>query len=160
MSILVRPATMDDQPVVAALLKASRLHTRSASIDGMHVAESDGKIVGTVQVTTLRDGTRELRGLAVDPAHRGTKIVRHLLKAAAEAGPGPMYGFCDESLERFYRYYGARRVAWTELPRSLRLRYWAYRLTMLYIRLRRGRKIVMIAMKHEDPSQEAAQRTP
>lgn len=158
MSILIRRATVDDQPAIAALVRAGHLHTRSSGVKGFYVAQSDGAVVGTVQVMTMKDGARELRSLTVAPAHRGSKIVRALLRAAANDGPGPMYGFCDQSLERFYTYYGARRIAWHELPPSLATRYWVYRLTMLYVRLRRGRDIHMIAMKHEQPAEEARNR--
>jgi N-acetylglutamate synthase-like GNAT family acetyltransferase len=79
----VRPATVEDLPVVVGLLEAASLPTTELGRTAVWVAEDADGVCGVVGLQGL-DGEGLLRSVAVDPGRRGQLIGRLLVDHALE----------------------------------------------------------------------------
>jgi ribosomal protein S18 acetylase RimI-like enzyme len=91
----------------------------------VHVAESDGDIVGMVVVQT-NSTTREIKRLWVDPRARGQRVGSALIDAATDLRDLPVrltvWDWRDDAI-RLYRARGFETVAsWEERPRLVCMR--------------------------------------
>ena len=104
---LIRRATRDESPAIAGVIRDGfqsvadsvgrdipPLHETAADVeetfdagDVVLVAESDGRIVGTVRAERLEGGGVMARRLAVLPEARGHGIARSLMRALEDAYP-------------------------------------------------------------------------
>ncbi|MDR3687651.1 MAG: GNAT family N-acetyltransferase [Coriobacteriia bacterium] len=106
-SALIRRATRDESSAVAGVIRDGfktvadaigqdipPLHETAADVeetfdagDAVLVAESDGRLVGTVRAESLEGGGVMVRRLAVLPEVRGRGVARSLMRALEDAYP-------------------------------------------------------------------------
>jgi ribosomal protein S18 acetylase RimI-like enzyme len=89
--ITYRPATASDQKTITAIIRAAGINRM-----GLHwqhfllaVDAVTGEVVGTGQIKSHGDGSRELASIATRPAYRGQGIAREIIRrlvAEYEAG--------------------------------------------------------------------------
>ena len=117
--IFLRPATEADQARIVAIIREAQNNPMDLKWQNFAVAVDDttGEIVGTGQIKTHRDGSRELASIAVTPEyqHRGIahQIVQHLL--ARHGNTGTLFLTCRSDMEQFYEPFGFRAVKDNEL---------------------------------------------
>ena len=80
--IILRPATAADQPCIEAVIHAAQINPLDLKWQHFTLAVDDasGETVGTVQIKTHSDGSRELASLAVIPEWRGQGLARRLIE--------------------------------------------------------------------------------
>lgn len=150
--ITLRPATLADQGIISAMVRAAKLNPVNLRWMNFWVAEADGHIVGAGQLRPHTDGSRELASLVVNPAYRqqgiGGRLVRQLLTLC----PAPIYLFCEDGLEGYYARFGFHGVGHEVLPPPLARLYAAGRLvTWLGARFSR-QKSHLVAMRWDGTS--------
>ncbi len=120
---VLRPATADELPAVAALLCADGLPTvdLDALQAGMVVALRDGTVMGAGALETAGPD-RLLRSLVVTPSERGhgtgQALVVRLLHDASAAGARHVW-LLSETAAAFFPRFGFRRVARALAPPPL-----------------------------------------
>ncbi len=111
----LRPALATDQTTIERIIRAAHINPMDLRWERFVVSEEDGQVIGTGQVKTHGDGSREIASIAVIPdfQHRGvaSAIIRELL--ARERGT--VYLFCRASLESFYERFGFHRIGPDEM---------------------------------------------
>lgn len=123
-AVAVRRATAADLPQVKRLLVANGLILDDVAegIADFLVAESDGRIVGTIGLE-VRPPYALLRSAAVDPAHHrggvGGLLVTRLAEVAASRGVAALYLFTP-SAAPFFERHGFTRTTRDAIPTELR----------------------------------------
>jgi N-acetylglutamate synthase-like GNAT family acetyltransferase len=117
--IRIRSATAADQDIIRHIVRIGELPPYSLRWQQFLVAEQDGRVIGVGQIR--RHGRyNELGSLAVLPEYRGQGVGAQLI-AALEAQAGlPLYLFCQEPVETYYRRFGYRRIRFLEAPGPLK----------------------------------------
>jgi N-acetylglutamate synthase-like GNAT family acetyltransferase len=118
--VIIRPATVADASAIRTIIRAARLNPFGLDWQRFLVAEGDGRVIGTGQVKSHSDGSREMSSIAVIPERHGQGIASAIIKALLARETGTLYLMCQSSLEPFYAAFGFRRIEWPEFPRSLR----------------------------------------
>jgi N-acetylglutamate synthase-like GNAT family acetyltransferase len=122
--ITLRPAVELDQPRIVAIIREAQINPMDLKWKNFVVAVDDAsrEVVGTGQIKTHRDGSRELASIAVVPEyqHRGLahQIIQHLL--ALHRPPGTLYLTCGSNLGPFYEAFGFRTIDEKEMTRYFR----------------------------------------
>jgi N-acetylglutamate synthase-like GNAT family acetyltransferase len=112
---VIRAALAADQSTITAIIRRARLNPMALHWQRFLLAESEGQIIGTVQVKPHGDGTRELASLAVIPEWQGQGVGTALMQAALARETGPLYLTCASPLEGYYTRFGFRPLASAEL---------------------------------------------
>ncbi len=141
--IKVRPARVQDQATITAMVRGARLNPMDLRWQRFLVAEDGTGIVGAVQIRP-HDGTLELASLVVREDQRGRGIGSQLIQALIAQSPGSLYLFCRSQLEGYYARFGFRAIGVQEAPPSLRIK---YAIGRIITRLIVGRPVLM--MKRE-----------
>ncbi len=130
--IILRPAEAADQKRIVAIIRAAQINPLDLKWPHFVVAVDDasGEIVGTAQVKTHRDGSRELASLAVVPQWQGRGLARRLIEYLLTNTPGTLYLTCRSSLGGLYAKFGFRVIDESEMTPYFR------RLSKLAARLR------------------------
>src|SRR4026207_2117218 len=116
--IVIRPAVAADQKRIGAIIREAQINPMDLKWQHFIVAVNDDtqKIVGTAQIKTHGDGSRELASIATVPnyQHQGiaTRPIQHWLANST----GPLYLGCRSQLEPFYERFGFRRLMDKEMP--------------------------------------------
>lgn len=118
--VIIRPATVADASAIRTIIRAARLNPFGLDWQRFLVAEADGRVIGTGQVKSHSDGSRELSSIAVIPEWRGQGIASAIITAMLARETGTLHLMCRSSLEPFYAAFGFRRIEWPEFPQSLR----------------------------------------
>jgi len=146
--ITLRAAAAADQPRIVAIIREADINPMDLKWKNFVLAvdEASGEIVGTGQIKTHRDGSRELASIAVVPAyqHRGIahQIVERLL--ARHGNQGTLYLTCRAEMGTFYEPFGFRIIRGNELPSYFRR---LKRFVGIFERLLREEKLLV--MKRE-----------
>ncbi len=116
--INLRPATAADQPCIEAVIHAAQINPLDLKWQHFTLAFDDvsGETVGTVQIKTHRDGSRELASLAVIPEWRGQGLARRLIEYRLARTPGTLYLTCRDSLGGLYAKFGFRVIGVSQMP--------------------------------------------
>lgn len=124
--ITYRPATADDQPAINALIREANINPMNLKWRNFLVAvdEVTGEIIGTGQIKTHGDGSRELASIATRPAYRGRgiarAIIRQLIAKDEQESTAPLYLTCVNEMPTFYEPFGFRVIGPDEMPRYFR----------------------------------------
>lgn len=121
--IWLRAATGRDQAAIRRIIWAARLNPAALHWSRFVVAEQRGEIVGVGQVKRHADGAAELASLAVLPGRQGGGAGSILVWTLLRRAPGLIYLRCAGHNEGFYRRFGFRTLAPSEMPPSLRRSY-------------------------------------
>ena len=146
--ITLRPATADDQSRIVAIIHAADINRMDLKWQNFVLAvdEATGEVVGTGQVKTHGDGSREVASIAVIPAyqHRGLahQIIEQLL--ARHGNTGALYLTCRAEMRTLYEHFGFRRIGESEMPPYFRR---LKRFVGIFERLLREEKLLV--MKHD-----------
>ena len=110
--IILRPATAAEQKHIEAIIRAARINPFAVKWPHFTLAVDDGsgEIVGTIQIKTHGDGSRELASLAVVPQWQGRGLARRLVEHLLSRTTGTLYLTCRNSLGGLYAKFGFRAV--------------------------------------------------
>lgn len=120
--ILYRPAAAGDQKIIRAIIREAEINPLGLKWTNFLLAvdEMTGEVVGTGQIKTHGDGSRELASIAVRPAYRqrgiGSEIVRRLIAQDVCESNAPLYLLCADDMPSFYERFGFRRIERSEMP--------------------------------------------
>lgn len=116
--ISLRPATAADQPRIKAIIREVGINPMSLHWPNFILAVDDatGEVVGTGQIKTHRDGSRELASIAVIPAYQKRGIAKQIIeRLLAEHGRGTLHLTCVNSMGPFYEPFGFRAIGREEM---------------------------------------------
>lgn len=118
--VWLRRATAADQAAITALVRAARLNPFNLDWRRFVVAEEGGQVVGAGQVKPHKDGAREVASIVVAPEWQGRGIGGAVVETLIALEPPPLYLYCAEYNEGYYRRFGFRALTEAEMPGSLR----------------------------------------
>lgn len=119
MEVSVRPARLEDQPAITAMVRQARLNPRDLQWSRFMVADDGGTIAGVGQIRVYPDGTHELASLVVQPASRGQGVATSLVAALLAADHGEVYTLIDRRYTGHFERWEFREADPAHLPRSL-----------------------------------------
>jgi GNAT superfamily N-acetyltransferase len=105
--IRLRPACAEDQKTIRRIIHNARINP--LSLDWHHfilAVDKNDRILGTGQIKTHGDGTRELASIAVIPEFQRKGIASRIILHLLERNPPPLYLTCRASLGPFYEKFG------------------------------------------------------
>ena len=105
--ILLRPACIKDQKTIRRIIHDARINP--LSLDWHHfilAVDKNDRVLGTGQIKTHSDGTRELASIAVIPEFQRKGIASQIILYLLERNPPPLYLTCRASLGPFYEKFG------------------------------------------------------
>ncbi len=152
MTLLIRPATVDDQPKIVSLARGERIKPTGLEWPRFIVADDDGKIVGAVQLREHPDGSRELGSLVVAPAFRGRGVATRLIDRRLADASGPVLVITGRAFDDYYRRWGFRRIRPIAAPPFVCANYWLGYLGGGLLALLRGRAVNHLAVFERSPS--------
>ncbi len=114
----LRRATGDDQADIRVIVREGRINPMGLAWSNFIVAvdEASGQVVGTGQIKSHGDGSRELASIAVRPAHRQRGIATAIIRRLLDESAGPLYLTCRHQLGPFYEPFGFRAIPLDEMP--------------------------------------------
>lgn len=118
--IFIRAATVADQPIIKAMVRAAQLNPFHLDWPRFIVAEERGQVVGIGQIKVLGDGTRELASLVTAPTHQGLGIGGAIVRTLQAHSPGPLYLRCATHNVTFYLRFGFMDLTPEAMPPDLR----------------------------------------
>jgi N-acetylglutamate synthase-like GNAT family acetyltransferase len=123
--ITLRSATEADQSRIVAIVRAAHINPMDLKWKNFVVAVDDStrEIVGTGQVKTHRDGSRELASIAVVPDYQHRGIAHQIIEHLLAQHPGTLYLTCASNLRTLYEPFGFRMIGekeWTPYFRRLK----------------------------------------
>jgi amino-acid N-acetyltransferase len=116
MTISIRPATELDQEQIVRLVRAERLNPHGLHWPNFLVAESEGRIIGAVQLRPHRDGSHELGSLVVDAGCRGGDLSSRLIEQRLAGRNGRILLITNRRFADRYRRWGFNRIEPTAAP--------------------------------------------
>jgi N-acetylglutamate synthase-like GNAT family acetyltransferase len=119
----IRPALATDQATIQRIVRAAHINPMGLDWRRFFVAEKDGQVIGTGQIKTHGDGSRELASVAVIPQYRQRGIASAIIRELLARESGKVYLFCRPPLESFYQPFGFRRIGRAEMPPYFRRMY-------------------------------------
>jgi N-acetylglutamate synthase-like GNAT family acetyltransferase len=118
--VILRPAVAADQSRIVAIIREADINQIDLKWRNFVLAVEDatGDIVGTGQIKTHRDGSRELASIAVVPAYQRRGIARQIIERllALHGNQGVLYLTCRAEMGTFYEPFGFRVIRGNELP--------------------------------------------
>ncbi len=116
--ITTRPATEADQRRIVEIVRAARINPMDLKWPHFVVAvdEATGEIVGTGQIKTHRDGSREMASIAVTPPYQGRGIARAIIERVLSGVSGTVYLTCISNNIPMYEKFGFREIGEDEMP--------------------------------------------
>jgi N-acetylglutamate synthase-like GNAT family acetyltransferase len=121
-SITYRAAAAADQKTINAIIREAEINPLGLKWSNFLVAvnEASGDVIGTGQLKTHGDGSRELASIAVRPAYQqrgiASELVRRLIAQDARESAAPLYLLCASDMPAFYERFGFRRLERAEMP--------------------------------------------
>ncbi len=119
----IRPALATDQATIQRIVRAAHINPMGLHWQHFIVAEEDGQVIGTGQIKTHGDGSRELASIAVIPQYQHRGIASAIIRELIARETGELYLFCRPPLESFYQPFGFRRIERDEMPSYFRRMY-------------------------------------
>lgn len=110
--ITLRPAVAGDQTNIVSLIRAAQINPMDLKWQNFVVAEDDatGRIVGTGQIKTHGDQSRELASLAVIPEYQGRGLARRIIELLLSENREALFLTCRSSLGPLYEKFGFRAI--------------------------------------------------
>ena len=118
--VTLRPATINDQPKITALINKVRINPRNLDWERFIIAEDNSGIVGCGQIKPHGDGTKELASIAVEPDYQGKGVGTLIMNALLEREPGELYLVCLKHLVTYYQKFGFRELTFDEFPPDMK----------------------------------------
>ena len=116
MSLSLRPATINDQQKIIAIINKVRINPRNLNWERFIIAEDNGVMVGCGQIKPHGDGTKELASIAVEPEYQGKGVGTLIMNALLEREPGELYLTCLRHNVTYYEKFGFRELKFEEFP--------------------------------------------
>ncbi len=120
MAITIRPAVIEDQQAIVALVRSERLNPNGLFWANFVVARDGNVLVGAAQIRRFADGAAELGSLVVAPAWRGNRLSARLIQALLTTEHGAVYLVTGRQNAHHYAHWGFAPVTLTEAPASTR----------------------------------------
>jgi N-acetylglutamate synthase-like GNAT family acetyltransferase len=120
MSLSLRPATINDQQKIIALINKVRINPRNLNWERFIIAEDNGVMVGCGQIKPHGDGTKELASIAVEPEYQGKGVGTLIMNALLEREPGELYLTCLRHNVTYYEKFGFRELKFEEFPPDMK----------------------------------------
>ena len=110
--ITLRPAVEADQKRIVAIIRQVGINPMDLKWQNFIAAVDDvtGQIVGTGQVKTHRDGSREIASIAVLPAYQRRGIAHQIIKSLLAQHPWTLFLTCRHEMGAFYEPFGFRVI--------------------------------------------------
>ena len=124
MTLLIRRATAEDQPQIHSLARGEKIKPIGLDWPKVMVAESDGKIIGAVQLRNHPDGSRELGSLVVAAEFRGRGVAAQLIDRRLADASGRVLVITGGAHADYYGRWGFRRISPNAAPLFVCLNYW------------------------------------
>jgi N-acetylglutamate synthase-like GNAT family acetyltransferase len=148
--ITLRPATSADQARIVAHIRAAQINPLDLKWQHFTLAEDDasGMLVGTGQIKTHGDGSRELASIAVAPAWQGQGVARRLIEHLLAQNTGTLFLTCRSPLGPLYAKFGFRAVGESEMTPYFR-RLMKVARVLRPLMSRGGTSITLLVMKRD-----------
>jgi amino-acid N-acetyltransferase len=146
MTLLIRPATAEDQPHIISLARGERIKPIGLHWPKFMLAEQNGRIIGAVQLRTHPDGSRELGSLVVAAPFRGRGVAARLLDRRLAEASGRVFVITGAIHADYYRRWGFRRIKPNTAPPFVWLNYWMGYLGGGLFSMLRGRAVNRLAL--------------
>jgi N-acetylglutamate synthase-like GNAT family acetyltransferase len=117
--VLLRPAEDTDAAAIRRIIRQAGISPFDLDWHHFLVADVGGNLVGTAQIKTHHDGTRELASIAVVPHWRKHGVASRLIQALLVEESGQVFLICQTRLETFYQRFGFQTVPPEKHPASL-----------------------------------------
>jgi len=117
--ITLRPAAAADQKRIVTIIREAQINPMDLKWENFLVAVDDatGEVVGTGQIKTHGDGSRELASIAVIPAHQHRGLAKQIIeRLLREHGQDVLYLTCRGEMGTFYEPFGFRAIERDEMP--------------------------------------------
>ena len=145
-TVLIRPATAQDQPHILSLARAERIKPTGLDWPKFIVADEGGKIIGAVQLRSHPDGSKELGSLVVAPAFRRRGVAAQLIERRLGGATGRVLIITGGAHADYYGRWGFRRIKPGEAPPFVCLNYWMGYLGGGFLSMLRGRPVNHLAV--------------
>jgi len=115
--IILRLATAADQQRIVQLIREAEINPMSLKWPNFLLAIDDAtqEIVGTGQIKTHGDGSRELASIATTPAYQKRGIAKQIIQHLLEHSTGVLYLTCVKRMGTFYEPFGFRSIEEDEM---------------------------------------------
>ena len=135
MSLSLRPATINDQQKIIALINKVRINPRNLNWERFIIAEDNNVMVGCGQIKPHGDGTKELASIAVEPEYQGKGVGTMIMNALLEREPGELYLTCLRHNVTYYQKFGFRELKFEEFPPDMKRMFRFARVVMWVFRV-------------------------
>lgn len=125
MSVAIRPASVNDQEAIVALVRTERLNPTGLHWPNFVVATHGHELVGAAQIRKHRDGSRELGSLVVKPQWRGQGVASGMIDALLASEPGDVLAITGLVRTAYFSRWGFRPIAKRRVPVPIRTNYYA-----------------------------------
>ncbi|MCT7985307.1 GNAT family N-acetyltransferase [Laspinema sp. A4] len=119
---ILRPAIPEDLGTIRKLVFQAKLDPTQLRWENFSVIEFQDKVIACGQLRQFAD-CQELGSLVVEKSWRdrglGSYLVQHLVKEAT----APVYVECMGWLVEFYEHLGFVEIAWKDLPKPLKIKF-------------------------------------
>ena len=115
--ITLRPATAADQKRIVQIIHTVGINPMDLKWKNFTVAVNDatGAIVGTGQIKTHGDGSRELASIAVLPEYRHQGIAHRMMEHLLAQSTGTLFLTCLSTMGSLYEPFGFRVIGPDEM---------------------------------------------
>mgnify|MGYP001601716953 CR=1 FL=1 len=117
--ISLRPALEADDKRIVEIIRTAQINPMDLKWRNFVVAvdEATGQLVGTGQIKTHRDKSRELASVAVVPEYQHRGIAHQILQRllALPGNSGPLFLTCLRSMSTLYAEFGFRVIGEKEM---------------------------------------------
>jgi N-acetylglutamate synthase-like GNAT family acetyltransferase len=116
MSVIIRPAGAQDQPVITAIVHAARINPRDLDWPRFLLAQWGQDIIGVGQVKPHADGSRELASIAVVSEWQGQGVGSAIIRGLLAGESGTLHLMCVADNQGYYERFGFRKIARADMP--------------------------------------------
>lgn len=120
MTIAIRPATPEDEPLIRAMARNERVKPIGLDWPNFIVATEGAAIVGAVQMRKHADGSRELGTLMVRSDRRGRAIAARMIDTLLAPETKPVFMITGRDYAAHYDRWGFRTKEPSEVPALIR----------------------------------------
>jgi N-acetylglutamate synthase-like GNAT family acetyltransferase len=114
--IKLRKAQKADEKIIRKIIHEANINPLALHWQHFILAvDENDRVVGTGQIKTHYDGTRELASIAVIPAFQGKGIASSIIERLMAENPPPLFLTCRASLGLFYCKFGFAPLAQSDL---------------------------------------------
>lgn len=120
-SFSLRPATASDADTIRRIIREAEINPSDLDWRRFTLAVTPkGKVIGTGQIKSHRDGSRELASIAVVPAWQGRGVARAIIERLIASSTGTLYLMCQSELVPLYQKFGFAALPQNEMPKYFR----------------------------------------